>query len=618
MKSLRNNLSRLAKLAASKPKFLLIGPKHSLVAAPGLQNITARRFSSPAEPAQAEPETPTEEELIHEDKTSHQFKAETKRLLQIVAKSLYTDKDVFIRELLSNASDAIEKQRYLVLTGATTQDDLLQINMVTSEAKRQLVIQDTGVGMSKEDLIEHLGTIAQSGSSKFLEKMRSSNSNVKDLEENLIGQFGVGFYAAFMVADTVEVISRREGEEAYSWTSDGSGSFEVAHVPNFHLPRGTKIVMHLKPECANFTRSDEIKKVIEKYSNFINHPIYINHEKVNVVTAIWARDKRELNEEDYQVFYEHLAKSKSPYRYKVHYSTDVPLGLKALLYLPAQNSEMFGFGSQEVGVHLYSKKVLIKSNCKEVIPSYLRFVKGVVDCEDLPLNISRENYQDSNLIFKIRNVVTKRILKLLEQESRANPEEYLKWHKDFHVFLKEGLHSDRDNAELILSLSRFDSSFGDQISLDTYLEKMKPDQKTIYYFLVQNRELALQSPYMEPFVKNEVPVLYISINVEEMLFRQLGEYKKFNFVNIESAESELPAELLKEHKEVVLDREKVPQEDLSMCCLWIKNELQPVVVNVNVSKRLTDSPAVIVSPITSSCPGRGPCTEDGTVRSVRA
>lgn len=562
--------------------------------------LNKQPLSRPFSTSETQQEAPIEEEIIHENPSTHQFQAETKRLLHIVAKSLYTDKDVFIRELLSNASDAIEKQRYMILTGAQSEDDdVLQINLMTNEAKRQLIIQDTGIGMSKEDLIEHLGTIASSGSGKFLQKLKETNSNVRGVEENIIGQFGVGFYAAFIVADTVEVITKKEDGEAYSWISDGSGSFEISKVPNFHLNRGTRIILHLKPESANYTRPDEIKKIIEKYSNFISHPIFINHEKINIVTALWARDKREIGEEEYRSFFEHLAKSKSAYKYKIHYSTDVPLSLKALLYLPAQNPEMYGFNSQDVGVHLYSKKVLIKSNCREIIPNYLRFVKGVVDCEDLPLNISRENYQDSNLILKIRNVVTKRILKLLEQESKNNPEDYIKWHKDFHLFLKEGLHSDRDNSELILSLSRFDSNFGEQISLDQYIEKMKPEQKNIYYFLTPNAASALHSPYMEPFIVNDVPVLYISINVEEMLFRQLGEYKKFKFINIESSEAELPAELLKEKKEVVMDKEKVPEDDMNLLCMWIKNELQPVVVNVVASKRLQDSPAVVVSSITS-------------------
>jgi HSP90 family molecular chaperone len=275
------------------------------------------------------------------------------------------------------------------------------------------------------------------------------------------------------------------------------------------------------------------------------------------------------------------------------------MSIKMLLYLPMQNSEMFGFSTSEIGVDLYSKKVLIKAGCRELLPNYLRFVKGIVDCEDIPLNISRENYQDSNLISKLRSVVTKRVLRLLEQESKSNPEEYVKWYKDFHIYIKEGLHQDTENSEILLSLSRYDSSFAEQITLDNYIEKMKPSQKSIYYFLSPQKEMALNSPYMEHFIKNDIPVLYISINIEEMIFRQLAEYKKFNFVNIESSEAEIPKELMKDDKEISIDKEKIPEDDLHIFSLWIKNELQPVVVNAISSKRLTDSPAVVISNVTS-------------------
>ena len=570
---------------------------------PARSSLSHRFFST--EVPSVETESTSEKPIFEEPEITKgpsekfAFQTETAKLLHIVAKSLYTDKDVFIRELLSNASDAIEKIRYYILSGNSNSATPLQISIICNEDKRQLIIQDTGIGMNKEDLIAHLGTIASSGSRKFLEKLKENQSNAKDLEENLIGQFGVGFYSSFIVADTVEVVSKKEGEEAYAWTSDGSGTFDLAKAENFHLEHGTRIVLHLRPEFVNYTRGDEIKKVIEKYSNFINHPIFVNHEKINLVAALWSRDKRECSEEEYRTFYEHLTKSKQLYRYKLHYQTDVPMVIKTLLYIPMQNSEMFGFSTAEVGVDLYSKKVLIKPSCRELIPNYLRFVKGIVDCEDIPLNISRENYQDSNLVHKLRSVVTKRILRLLESESKNHPEEYLKWYKDFHIYLKEGLHSDTENSEILLGLSRYDSSFADQITIDNYIEKMKPNQKNIYYYLAPQKDMALHSPYMEPFIKNDVPVLYISVNIEEMIFRQLTEYKKFTFVNVESAEADLPKDLLKEDKEISLNKENLPEEDLQIFSLWVKNELQPVVVNVLSSKRLTDSPAIVVSNVST-------------------
>lgn len=531
--------------------------------------------------------------------THHNFQAETKKLLQIVAKSLYTDKDVFIRELLSNCSDAIEKQRFMTLTGKSNSIDPLQINVITNEAKHQIIFQDTGIGMSKQELIENLGTIASSGSKKFLEKIKDESGGSKGLEENIIGQFGVGFYSTFIVGDTIEVFSKKEGEsKAHVWISDGSGTFDVFEADNFHLTRGTRIIIHLKPDYVHYSRADEIKKVIDKYSNFISHPIFLNQDRINIVSALWSRDRREVQENEYLSFYEFLSKSKTPYKYKTHLSLEVPLSIKALLYVPSQNAEMFGFSQGEIDLALYSRRVLIKNHCKELLPNYLRFVKGVVDCEDLPLNISRENYQDSALIAKLRNILTKRILKLLEEESKKSPEDYNKWHKDFHMYIKEGIHVDKDNAEMLLSLSRFDSTFKDQISLDDYLTKLKPHQKNIYYFLANSREAARHSPYMEPFLKNEIPVLFISINVEEMLFRQMENYKKFHFVNIESAEAEIPKELLKEEI-LVTNKAQLPSDDVASFCLWVKNELQPIVSTVNVSKRLTDSPALIIASASS-------------------
>ena len=540
-----------------------------------------------------------EEEIVKGASENFQFQTETSKLLHIVAKSLYTDKDVFIRELLSNASDSIEKVRYLVMSGNSQSSSPLQVNLICNEEKRQLIIQDTGIGMNKDDLINHLGTIASSGSQKFIDALKSNNSNSRDLEDSIIGQFGVGFYSAFIVADTVEVISKKENEDAYVWVSDGNGTFEISSAQNFHLEHGTKIILHLKPEFANYTRPSEIKTIIEKYSNFIKHPIFVNNEKINLVSALWARDKREVSEEEYKNFYELLSKSKQVYRWKLHFQTDVPMVIKSLIYFPMQNQEMFGFNSSETGLSLYSKKVLIKPNCRELIPNYLRFVKGIVDCEDIPLNISRENYQDSNLIHKLKSVVTKKILRTLEHESKNNPEEYIKWYKDFHIYIKEGVHTDTENSEILLSLIRYDSTFADNVTLDTYIEKMKPNHKSIYYFFAPQKDMASHSPYMENFLKNDIPVLYININAEEMIFRQMNEYKKFPFVNVESADAVIANDLLKEKNEIEIGTEKLEAEDVQMFTLWVKNELQPVVKEVISSKRLTDSPALVTSEMTS-------------------
>jgi TNF receptor-associated protein 1 len=347
--------------------------------------------------------------------TSHEFKAETRKLLDIVAKSLYTDSHVFIRELLSNASDALEKQKYQQLTGNDlSEGDPLQVSVITNEAKRQIIIQDTGIGMSRDDLIANLGTIARSGSKNFIKDLESKEANTKDLEHDIIGQFGVGFYSAFIVGDTIEVYSKPSAsEDAHCWVSDGSGEFSVAKVNTFNLDRGTKIIIHLRPEYSQFARKEEVDKIIQKYSNFIGYPIYLNGERSNKVVALWAKSKSDIKEDDYRKFFEYISRSKIAFKYKLHLITDTPLVIKSILYIPSTHNERMGMGQEEMEVSLYSRKILIKEKCKEMLPSYLRFVKGVVDCEDLPLNISRENYQNSALVAKLNQVMTRRVIKLL-------------------------------------------------------------------------------------------------------------------------------------------------------------------------------------------------------------
>lgn len=584
-----------------KKTFSLLKKKQNLITSIKLQKTLTYKF---CETAKTTPEPVQEEEIqepsiLKNSSKSHTFKAETKRLLNIVANSLYTDKDVFIRELLSNCSDALEKQRFTELTGKSSSEDPLQINLITNEKKRILILQDTGIGMSKSEMESNLGTIASSGSKQFLEDLKKDDQKT-GVEDNLIGQFGVGFYSAFIVGDTVEVFSKRENEDkSYCWRSDGSGEFSIAEVEGFHLDRGTRIVVHLKPEFDKFCKVDELKKVIDKYSNFINYDIFLNHERINSVKAIWTESKGSLKEEDYQNFFEHISNTKLKYQYKIHYSVEIPLAIKSLLYIPNNNSELFGLGNNKMEVDLYCRKVLIKKNCAELLPSYLRFVKGVVDCEDLPLNISRENYQDSALMSKLRSVLTKRVLRLLEQEMKKDLTRYNKWHKDFQMFLKEGLHVDKENSDLILTICRFNSTFGDMITLDDYLSKMKKDQKKIYFFLSSSDQAAKNSPYMEQFTQNEIPVLYISVNIEEMIFRDLRHYKNFDFQNIEELNTEIPKELQKSKSELEITQKSLPKEDHQPLTLWIRNELQPVVTSVNITNKLTTSPTILSGQITS-------------------
>jgi TNF receptor-associated protein 1 len=278
--------------------------------------------------------------------------------------------------------------------------------------------------------------------------------------DSIIGQFGVGFYSTFIVADSVEVYTKSGlGGEGVRWVSDGSGDYEVSTVENLDFERGTKIILKLKPDSREFSRESEVEKILKKYSLFITYPIKLNGQLINNLQAIWYREKREVTEDEYERFFEHLANTKVPYKFKLHYSTDVPLTIKAIFYVPSTHSEKMGMMQESSNIHLYCRKVLIKEGATELLPHYLRFVKGVVDCEDLPLNISRETYQDSALIGKLRNVVTRRVLKMLEDEIKRDGERYDQWYDQFNHFLKEGLMMDSENKESLLKLMRYHATY---------------------------------------------------------------------------------------------------------------------------------------------------------------
>ena len=302
------------------------------------------------------------------------------------------------------------------------------ISVETSEKERMITIFDSGIGMTREQISDNLGTIAKSGSQEFKNVIQNADENT-DAAENIIGQFGVGFYSAFIVSDHVEVYSKSALDgQAVRWSSDGSGEYEIANVDKVDFEQGTKIVLRLRKDAIQFSREQEVEKIIRKYSVFNKYPIKLNGSLVNNLQAIWYRDKRDVTLDEYERFYEQLADTKIPYKYKLHYSTEVPLEIRALFYIPTTHGEkMQMMQSEKLNMNLYSRKVLIKESCKELMPGYLRFVKGIVDCEDLPLNISRETYQDSNLIGKLRNVVTRRILKMLEDEMKRDKNAYNRW-----------------------------------------------------------------------------------------------------------------------------------------------------------------------------------------------
>ena len=372
-----------------------------------------------------------------------EFQAEIKQLLDIVIHSLYTEKEIFVRELVSNASDALEKLRHNQITNKDIldSDSELEIRLTTDDKAKTLTLQDTGIGMTRTELVENLGTIAHSGSKAFLKALGENGQK----NSGLIGQFGVGFYSAFMVAKSVSVYSRswNQAEPGHVWKSDGSGSYTIEEVAD--LKRGSKIVIELKDECSEFSQEWRIKEVLERYSSFVSFPVMLNGNRINTVQALWLRNKADIKEEEYTEFYKFQSHSNEEARLRLHFSADAPLSINALLFVPKENTEKLGIARTEPAVSLYCRKVLIDAKPKDLLPEWLRFLKGVVDSEDLPLNISRETMQDRSLLEKLGRVISRRFLKFLEDEAKNRPEAFNEFYTEFGVFLKEGTALDFAN-----------------------------------------------------------------------------------------------------------------------------------------------------------------------------
>ncbi|GAB6157260.1 molecular chaperone HtpG [Desulfotomaculum varum] len=520
----------------------------------------------------------------------YEFQAEVRQLLDIVINSLYTDREIFLRELISNAADALEKLRYQRLTSQEIADaDLpLEISIQLDENNHTLTISDTGIGMTREELITNLGTIAHSGSRNFLKYVAAGERQ----DVNLIGRFGVGFYAAFMVAERVTVATRSYLPQAagWQWSSDGAGSYTIAEATG--LRRGTAITLHLKEDAREFARETVVKRIIKQYSGFVPFPILLNGTKVNTVQAIWTKNKNEVVEEEYTEFYKYLANAYDEPLLRLHFSADAPLNIHALLYVPKDNFERFGFGRLEPGVNLYCRKVLIQQQAKDILPEWLRFVKGVVDSEELPLNISRETMQDSSLLAKLRKVITSRFLKFLQEQAKKEPAKYKEFWNNFGMFIKEGAATDHTHRKELVELLRFTSSQaadGELVSLQDYAARMKEGQKEIYFINGPTREVIEASPYLEAFRDRDIEVLFTHEPVEDYILSQLGEYEGKKLVSIDQAGLALPATPKPEGD--VLNPEQV--KDL---IVWLKEVLGEKVTEVRESTRLTSSPAIILNP----------------------
>jgi TNF receptor-associated protein 1 len=522
--------------------------------------------------------------------SEHQsFQAEVRQLLDIVIHSLYTDREIFIRELVSNASDALEKTKLIQLTenNVFQGDRELQIEIATDEEARTLTITDAGIGMNREELVLNLGTIAHSGTKMFLQNLKEKGSQ----GGGMIGQFGVGFYSVFMVADRVDCFTRswRADESSWKWSSDGREGYDIEEVPD--LDRGARLVIHLKEEYAEFSKESRIRELLAKYSNFVAFPILLNGERVNKVEALWLKPKNEVSDADYEDFYRFTAKAWDKPRYTMHFTADAPLDIHALLFLPEENQERFGFGAIQPGVALYCKRVLIDPNPEGLLPEWLRFVRGVIDSADLPLNISRESMQDSALVKKLGQVVTKRLLKFLEKKAVDDESSYRDFYRGFSRFIKEGIVSSHEHRDALIGLLRFESSMtdvGQLASFDDYVVRMKDGQKEIYYLAGTSRTVMEGGPYVEAFKARGLEVAYFTESVDEFVFDSISEFKERKFVRADQADIDL--------EDAVMEGEALGDEELDGLQNWWRETMGDAVTEVKTGRRLVGSPVVALVP----------------------
>ena len=526
----------------------------------------------------------------------HTFQAEIQQLLDLVVHSLYTDKEIFLRELISNASDAMEKLRHIEATEKDVFDPGVEmdIRITTDEEANTLTIVDRGIGMTHDELVENLGTIAHSGTKAFLKAAKEKAAN----PEGLIGQFGVGFYSAFMVGDKVSVHSRswHPAGQGYVWTSDGKSGYEIETAED--VERGTKIVIHLTEETKDYSTEARIKHLIQTYSNFVGFPILLNDTRINEVEALWLKNKSGITDDEYKAFYQFACKAFDEPAYRLHFSADAPLAINALVFAPSENPERMGFGGKtEAGVALYSRKVLIDPSPKELLPEWMRFMKGVIDSADLPLNISRESMQDSALIQKLGKVISKRVIKMFEKEAEADPEKYRSFYKKFDRYFKEGVVTDHGNKDALAKLLRFETSMTDAgavCGLADYVSRMKEGQETVYFIVGPTRDQIESSPYLEAFKTRGLEVIYFMDAADEYVVDSLGEFdgKKLGSVR---------------HGGVDLDDqetegESLSEEETTALCEFLKEEFGDKVVSVSIGKRLVDNPVIALVPEDSMSP----------------
>ncbi|OGU10434.1 MAG: molecular chaperone HtpG [Ignavibacteria bacterium GWB2_35_12] len=520
-------------------------------------------------------------------KNEFEYKAEMKQLLHLIVHSLYTHPEVFLRELISNSSDALNKIRFRRLTDSNIldPDSELKINIDIDEKENTFSITDTGIGMTKEDLIGRIGTIASSGTLEFFKKMEEEN---KSLDANLIGQFGVGFYSVFMVTDeiNIETTYAVPNSKTYLWKSFGEDKFTVEEIEN--KPRGTKISFKLKDEYKEFAQPWKVKSILKKYSNFVDFPVYVNAEKVNIVSALWHRKKEDIKDEELNDFYTFISNDSTPPMAHLLLNIEGILNFRALIFIPETAPPSLFQDALEKSLQLYSNRIFIQDNCKELIPDYLKFVKGVVDTEELPLNVSREVTQSSPVITKIKNVLVSKILAQLEDWAENAQAKYEKFYNNFGSLLKTGINADFTHKVQLIELLRYETSLrpkGEKVSLKEYVQRMAEGQKEIYYIMGDHRDLIEMNPNLEYFRKNELEVLYLTDPVDVFTIPYIFEYDKKQLKSIEKADIDIK----KVNKE-----EKSSDTSNKGLLDYFKEVLGDKVEDVIESNRLVDSAVTLV------------------------
>ncbi len=536
----------------------------------------------------------------------HEFRSDVRKVLNILTHSLYTNREIFLRELLSNASDALDKVRFLQNRGDIASSELpLEVKIIVDKDNNTLTVSDTGIGMKKEEMIENLGTIAKSGSEEFLKDIQNESENTRDASQ-IIGRFGVGFYSVFMVADSVEVVSTYIDDEtktAHIWTSNGEGSFTLGEYVGEDAPqRGTHIHIHLKEDALQFLEDAEIERVIRRHSSFLPFPIMLGENRINTTPAIWREPKSSVTPEQYKEFYSFLTYDDEEPLGTIHFSTDSPIQFNMLVFIPNQELDIAFAQREQYGLDLYARRILINRDNKELLPDYLAFLKGVVDTEDLPLNISRETLQENMIIRKIAQTVTKQTLRYLERVAKEEPEKYAKIWKLHNKLFKLG-YMDYANKDSFSDLLRYNTSHHEESeglsSLQEYIDKAKENhgekQNKIWYIVGSNREACKLHPLYESFFRRNIEVVFMYEPIDEIVVGGLNAYKDFEFKAVEFANDED----LKDFPETVEEDDTPPLKDeekpiLENLVAAIKATLGDQVKDVRTSSRLASAPACLV------------------------